>query len=300
MVKLKSLLLFILTVIATSFSIATPEQDIVNIVIPIPPEQLQGGGNNFGLKIRAYLREPIDELSSYVVANLLTSVLADGDNLGEIGRRTMVYEPPYHLVLIDITPESTAKITRRLALDCLYQSIAWLSQHQFVRAEFTLMADERDIVKAAYTVHVPDVPVVSGVEDAGANQTLDIDRDPRVVPAYRPNGRDLTNAEVFISAIAATKSQAWQDKNARMSSFRDSVSFLDAYVEVRGIDSPIPDPELSVIGFIIAMWKMPFWMLQEGRLADISGTILYNEVPKGEALIIKGRPLAKGANPDTS
>lgn len=301
MSKLKALFLSTLIAFATWLPSVTLQQDIIETVIPIPSEQLQGGGNNFGLIIKAYPGEPIDELSTYLIANYFTAVLADGDNLGEIGYTKMVFNPPYQLVVIEIIPQSTATITRRVALDCLYQSIAWLAQHQLVHAEFTLTDGERNIAKAAFTVNVPDASAVSGSEDtAGANQTLDVYYHPRIKPAYLPNARDLSLAEVFVSAMAAAKSQAWKDKNDRMGSFRESVGFLDAYVEVRGVNGPTPESELTVLGFLAAMWKIPFHMLDEGRLAESSGVISYNEVPKGEALILKGKPPAEEQTPDTS
>ena len=302
MLKLE-VFLFLSTFIAlaTSLPAATGGQDFVDTVIPIQSLPSQGEANAVGLKIRAYSLASIDEVSSYVAALRFMGMLALQDTHAEIPLKNVVWQAPYNLAQVEMSPQSgRPTVSRNFALECIFQSITWLSQHQFVHAEFTLVADGNyDIVKCTYALNNPGTPLVSDPADANVTQTLDVSV-VSITPGYRLNAKDLSNAEVFVNAIGALRAESWQDRNAHMFSFKNVVDVIDAYVEVKGVTSPVTDPEFTVDGFVTTMWRLPLWLLDHGRLAEVSGVIAYDGVPRAKAFIMKGRPPAEGATPDTS
>ena len=293
MSKLIALLLSMFTVLATSLPAAPPQYgDLLDTNYPIEAELSPGQNNRLNLRVEAHMSQPIDEISSYVTALRFASVLALGVNQGLIPAKTIPPVAPYTFVQVSVSPLDGASVTRQLALECIYQSILWMSTQGFVHAEFFLSFDNQERVKCEYRSSDPNAPVVvADPADANATQTLDaVGLGPSVDISYNPNGYNLANDEVFINAIGAMRKKSWQDRESHVFAFTNVGGKFDAYVEVKGVKDPATDPEFSMLGLITAMWHLPMWLLEKRRLADVSGIVSYDGVPRALVSIVKGHP----------
>ena len=251
--------------------------------------------NNIEVTVtRWYEDEPIDPTSAYVVANRFMSILSIQDIEGMQAGKTTISDAPYDKVRLDfVLAPGYAGISREYVLRGLLASILIFVDLGFCHAEFTFLNsdDYTPYAKLIYTARDTTLKSKSGNTTDAVQDEDDksLALAPRAATSFLPSGVELLPHEVWLTILDTLRHVAPYSKDEAAPLF-DWQTRYGAYTELqRPGGGPLPpSPILTVEGVITACWKMPLWMLSQGRLAEAISLISYDGEARAEMRLRAG------------
>lgn len=220
---------------------------------------------------------------------------AEMDYLGRTrGRHGIVLES-YPQVEIAVLPAGPARsIEVRLVIWAIYGGILEIvKKNMFKQSDITFRWDGRAVGNVYITKPLDDLSITSNSMLGNlTNLDANIGRFGWI-PVYKPSAQNLPPKDVFIMVMGTIQTIAEHQMDEKIEgAFYMGSAFVNAHVEVYLQDRRLPrrTPSYFQYGHLLeAVRRIPAWMLQNRRFAEMYCSISSTTLPVGQMVMAKGQ-----------